>query len=57
VGAGKFNSIAEAAVKMSGIGQRYAPNKKSAKFHQAKYRVFREMYDHFKAYKRSLAKF
>jgi len=57
VGAGRFNSIAEAAVKMSAVGGRYAPNKKVAKFHQAKYRVFRQMYEHFKAYKKSLEKF
>jgi len=57
VGAGRFSSIAEAAVKMSGVGLRYAPNKKVAKFHQAKYRVFRKMYEHFKEYKRSLEKF
>jgi len=57
VGAGRFNSIAEAAVKMSAVGQRYAPNTKVAQFHQAKYRVFRKMYEHFKEYKRSLGKF
>jgi FGGY-family pentulose kinase len=57
VGAGKFNSIEEAAVKMSAVGQRYTPNKKFAKFHQVKYRVFRKMYEHFKEYKSSLEKF
>jgi len=57
VGAGRFNSIAEAAVKMSAIGQRYAPNKKIAQFHQTKYRVFRKMYEHFKDYQKNLEKF
>lgn len=57
VGAGKFNSIEEAAVKMSGVGQRYMPNKKFSKFHVAKYRVFRKMYEHFKEYRNSLKKF
>ncbi len=57
VGAGKFASIEEAAVKMSAVGQRYAPNKKAAKFHRAKYQVFRKMYEHFKTYKKSLEKF
>ncbi len=57
VGAGKFNSIEEAAVKMSGVGEKYIPNKKHARFHQAKYQVFRKMYEHFKEYKSSLEKF
>ena len=57
VGAGKFAALEEAAVKMSGVGQRYVPNKKFAKFHAAKYRVFRKMYEHFKEYRNSLKKF
>jgi FGGY-family pentulose kinase len=57
VGTGKFASIEEAAVKMSGVGQKYLPNKKYARFHQAKYRVFRKMYEHFKEYKSNLEKF
>ncbi len=57
VGVGKFNSIEEAAVQMSGVGEKYIPNKKHARFHQAKYQVFRKMYEHFKEYKRSLTKF
>ena len=57
VGAGKFNSIEEAAVQMSGVGEKYLPNKKHVRFHQAKYQVFRKMYEHFKEYKRSLEKF
>lgn len=57
VGAGKFNSIEEGAVKMSRVGERYVPNKRAAPFHQAKYQVFRKMYEHFKEYKMSLTKF
>ncbi len=57
VGAGKFNSIEAAAVQMSGVGEKYIPNKKHARFHQAKYQVFRKMYEHFKEYKSSLEKF
>jgi FGGY-family pentulose kinase len=56
-GAGKFNSIEEAAVKMSGVGEKYLPNKKHARFHQAKYQVFRKMYEHFREYKKCLEAF
>jgi FGGY-family pentulose kinase len=57
VGAGKYQSIIEAAVKMSAVGERYAPNEKFKKFHRAKYQVFGRMYDDFKTYKKMLKSF
>jgi ribulose kinase len=57
VGAGKFASIEEAAVRMSGVGEKCLPNKKHARFHQAKYQVFRKMYEHFREYKKCLEAF
>ena len=57
VGARAFPSIMDAAVAMSGIGLRYSPQKRNARFHAAKYRVFRSMYTHFKQYQRALADF
>jgi FGGY-family pentulose kinase len=51
VGAGKFPTIMDAAVRMSAIGQRFLPRKKHARFHNAKYRVFRNMYGHLRSYR------
>lgn len=48
VGAGVYASIAEASVKMSGVGKLYSPDKKSAQFHRKKYNIFRQMYKDFK---------
>jgi FGGY-family pentulose kinase len=52
VGAGVYGSIVEASVKMSVEGERYTPNKKYRKFHWAKYKVFRKMYEDWKGYKK-----
>jgi FGGY-family pentulose kinase len=57
VGAGKFPSIMDAAVRMSATGQRFRPQKKHARFHLAKYRVFRKMYDHFRSYQKTMERF
>jgi len=51
VGAGKFPTVMDAAVRMSAVGQRFLPRKKHARFHDAKYRVFRKMYGHLRAYR------
>ncbi len=57
VGAGKFPSILDAAVRMSSAGQRFQPQKKHARFHAAKYRVFRKMYDHLRSYQELMRPF
>lgn len=57
VGAGKFDSILGAAVEMSAAGERYHPNKKTEKFHDAKYRVFRKMYEHYREYQDIMSEF
>jgi D-ribulokinase len=51
VGAGKYSSVIEAAVKMSSSGERFIPNKETRKFHNAKYAVFKRMYKHLLEYK------
>jgi ribulose kinase len=57
VGSGKFPSIMDAAVRMTSVGQRFQPKKKHARFHQAKYRVFRMMYDHYQSYQQIMERF
>jgi FGGY-family pentulose kinase len=57
VGAGKYPTIMDAAVRMSAVGQRYPPKKKHARFHGAKYHVFRKMYEHFQSYQNTMERF
>lgn len=57
VGAAKYGSILEAAVKMSAPGKVYHPNKEFRDYHQAKYAVFHKMYDHLQEYKEILSRF
>lgn len=57
VGAGKYNSVLEACVKMSRVGERYTPNKNTVKYHDAKYRLFKMMYADWKECKRVMKKF
>lgn len=57
VGSGKYQSVIEAAVRMSFPGTRYAPQKKTAAYHKAKFSVFKKMYDHFQEYSMKLARF
>ncbi len=57
VGAGKYNSILEAAVKMSSPGRKYFPNKKLSDYHNAKYKVFHKMYNHLTEYQEALKDF
>ena len=58
VGAGCYGSILEAAAGMSAPGEKYVPRREYEKFHDAKYRVFMKMYDHFIEYrKKALAEF
>ncbi len=57
VGAGKFSSVLEASRKMSGVGKIFRPNGKHKSFHDAKFRIFRKMYDDFKGYRNELAGF
>jgi FGGY-family pentulose kinase len=57
VGAGKFPSIMDAAIRMSSAGQRFQPRKKHARFHTAKYRVFRKMYQHLRWYQKTMERF
>lgn len=55
VGAGKYSSLTEAAVKMSSAGEYYVPNKQMRKYHDAKYQVFQKMYRHLQEYKSMMA--
>jgi len=57
VGSGKYQTVIEAAVKMSSPGNSYAPQKRFAAYHKEKYSVFKKMYDHFQDYRRKLARF
>ncbi|MEK7251609.1 MAG: FGGY-family carbohydrate kinase, partial [Bacteroidota bacterium] len=57
VGSGKYQTVIEAAVKMSSLGSRYVPQKRFAAYHKEKYSVFKKMYDHFQDYHRKLARF
>lgn len=56
VGAGKYESVIEAAVKMSAPGKHFVPDKRTAAYHRAKYVVFKKMYEHFIQYRRQLAR-
>lgn len=56
VGAGIYPSLVEAAHQMSAPGERYIPNRKTRKYHELKYNVFRLMYDDYQKYRRMLAK-
>jgi FGGY-family pentulose kinase len=56
-GAGRFASIMDAAVRMSSVGQRYQPRKKLARYHEAKYHVFRKMLDHIRSYEEIMRRF
>ncbi len=57
VGAGRFATIMEAAVRMSAVGHRFQPQKKHTRFHDAKYKVFRKMYSHLRSYRRIMEGF
>jgi len=57
VGSGKYQTVIEAAVKMSASGDRYLPQKKVAAYHKEKYLVFKKMYEHSMDYRRMLARF
>lgn len=57
VGVGIYSSILEAAVKMSTTGERYQPRTKNSDYHNAKYKVFKKMYEHFVEYKEILKQF
>ncbi len=57
VGAGKYPTVLEAAVKMSALGNRYLPHKKFSAYHKAKYQVFKKMYEHSVNYRKKLARF
>jgi FGGY-family pentulose kinase len=57
VGAGRYGSVSEAAFTMSATGERYRPRKKYAAYHNAKYRVFKNMYAHFQQYRKMLTQF
>ena len=57
VGAGKYPSIMDASIRMSSSGHRFQPRKKHARFHMAKYRVFRKMYDHLRSYQEIMKPF
>jgi len=57
VGAGCYGSILEAAAGMSAPGEKYVPRREYEKFHEAKYRVFMKMYDHFIEHRKALAEF
>jgi len=57
VGAGKYASILEAAVKMGGVGRKYLPQKGFADYHKAKYTVFQMMYGHLQEYRNALSRF
>ena len=50
VAAGKFESISEAMSQMSPYGRRIVPDISSKIFHQAKYNVFKRMYEHQQEY-------
>jgi FGGY-family pentulose kinase len=54
-GAGLFRSILEASARMSAAGGRYAPDRSTARYHAAKYRVFRSLYTHWNLYRRQMA--
>jgi len=57
VGAGKFDSILDAAVKMSSPGEKYLPNIQNDKYHDTKYKIFKSMYEHLNEYKNILKEF
>ena len=57
VAAGRYDSIIDAAVKMSYAGSRYYPNLTHRKYHDAKYAVFLKMYDDFLSYRRMMSDF
>jgi len=54
VGAGAYPSVTDAASHMGAVGTRYAPERKTARFHAGKYRVFRQMYEDQNRYNRML---
>lgn len=56
VGAGKYRTLTEAAVRMSSAGAIYSPERRVKKFHDAKYKVFLKMYQDLQEYRRMLAK-
>jgi ribulose kinase len=57
VGAGVYQSIQEASFRMSRVGATIKPRKAFKRFHDAKYKVFRKMYDDFKIYRAMLKGF
>ncbi|HEX9657051.1 MAG TPA: FGGY-family carbohydrate kinase [Bacteroidota bacterium] len=57
VGSGKYQTVIEAAVKMSAPGKRYLPQKKFSLYHKEKYLVFKKMCEHSMDYRRKLARF
>ena len=56
VAAGKFESIVEAMRHMSPRAELIAPDRTTAGFHEAKYAVFKLMYDHQQQYRRVMRK-
>lgn len=57
VGAGVYPTIQEASFRMGRVGQTIKPRRSFKRFHDAKYRVFRKMYDDFKNYRTMLKGF
>ncbi len=57
VGAGKYETVIEAAVKMSAPGKHFLPDRRTAIYHNKKYLVFKKMYEHFQQYRQQLARF
>ncbi len=57
VGAGKFRTLEEAAVAMSSEGERFVPQKSTARYHDARYRVFKRMHADFIGYRNALKRF
>ncbi len=57
VGAGKYQSILQAAVEMSSTGKRYTPQSATKEFHDTKYKVFRKMYEHYREYQDIMSEF
>ncbi len=57
VGAGVYRSIQEASFKMGRVGATIKPRRAFKRFHDAKYKVFRRMYDDSKIYRAMLKGF
>ncbi len=55
VGAGKYETVIEAVVRMSAPGKQFVPDKRTALYHNKKYSVFKNMYVHFEQNRKLLA--